>query len=235
MKRENALVFGPRKTHAEVIAENLVLPGSNILDVGCGAGRMARLLTGLGAKVTGLDPGEALLERARMVEPEGDETYVEGVGEDLPFDPESFDIAFFFNSLHHIPGASLGQALEEARRVLKAGGTLFIAEPLPAGPFFEMQRPFHDETEFRAIAQAAVDRLAGSGFGRRRRIAYHNDVVFESFTSFRAGSIAIDAEWGNLNKEQVAELRDRFRRFGKARDDGHYFDQPMQVDLFVKT
>ncbi|MDP6175963.1 MAG: class I SAM-dependent methyltransferase, partial [Rhodospirillales bacterium] len=69
--------FGPRRTNQDVFAEHLALAGARILDVGCGTGRMARLLTRMGGKVTGLEPGEVQLERARMVEPEGVETYHE--------------------------------------------------------------------------------------------------------------------------------------------------------------
>ncbi len=225
--------FGPRKSDAQIFAEYLKLEGARVLDVGCGAGRMTRLLTKMGGQVTGLDPGQAQLERARMVEPAGEETYRAGVAQEMPFADASFDLVFFFNSLHHIPQPAMATGLAEADRVLVAGGTLFIAEPLAAGLFFEMQKPFHDETEVRALALKAIDCHA-EGYANTRRIAYLGGTLFESFVSYRAGSIAIDAKRGELDKEQVAELKERFLRFGEQREDGIHFDQPIQAIIMEK-
>ncbi len=226
--------FGPRKSNQEVFAEYLKPQGARLLDVGCGAGRLSRLLTEMGARVSGIDPGAAQLQRARMVEPAGDETYVEGIAQDLPFDNASFDIVVFFNSLHHIPAPGMAAGLAEANRVLRRGGILFIAEPVAAGPFHEMQKPFHDETEVRALALEAARRHGETDYTNPRHITYLGGAKFESFVSFRAGQIAIDAERGGLDKTQVAELRERFEHFGLRRDDGIYFDQPMQAIIMEK-
>lgn len=226
--------FGPQKSDAQVFAEYLALAGARVLDVGCGAGRMTRLLSKMGGQVTGLDPDQAQLDRARRVEPTDEETYGAGVAQEMPFADASFDIVVFFNSVHHIPQPAMATGLAEAHRVLRAGGTLFIAEPVAAGPFFEMQKPFHDETEVRALALQAIDRRA-EGSANTRRIAYLGGTLFESFVSYRAGSIAIDAKRGQLGKEQVAELKERFLRFGERRDDGIHFDQPMQATIMEKV
>ncbi len=225
--------FGPRRTNQDVFAEHLALAGARILDVGCGTGRMARLLTRMGGKVTGLEPGEVQLERARMVEPEGVETYHEGVAQKIPFADTCFDIIFFFNSLHHVPPPMMAQGLAEASRVLAPGGVLFIAEPVAAGSFHEMIKPYHDETEVRALAIEALERLAKS-FINFRRIAYVSDTKFESFISFRAGQIAMDRARGDLDKAEVADLRKRFESFGEARADGIHFDQPTQAFIMEK-
>src|SRR5881398_1102370 len=45
------------------------LPGKRILDLGCGPGTLAKRLAEDGAAVTGIDPGEAALARARAAVP----------------------------------------------------------------------------------------------------------------------------------------------------------------------
>ena len=80
-----------RRDNSEVVAEHLEPAGKRILDVGCGDGGRARTMTRQGATVIGLECSPEQLEKARAWEPAGDEVYVEGVGEDLPFEDDSMD------------------------------------------------------------------------------------------------------------------------------------------------
>jgi SAM-dependent methyltransferase len=93
------------------------------LDIGCGEGRFCRMMRDAGLKTTGLDPTRALLDAARARDPGG--VYVEGVGEALPFQAESFDLVVSYLSLIDMP--DIRAAIPEMARVLKSGGTLLIA------------------------------------------------------------------------------------------------------------
>jgi ubiquinone/menaquinone biosynthesis C-methylase UbiE len=137
--------------HQDIMAALVPLPGAKVIDVGCGNGRITRLIAAASAQVIGIDPGQKQLERARADAPVNGETYIEGSAENLPVADASADIVFFFNSLHHVPEAVMDKALDEARRALKPQGWLFIAEPLAEGPQFLMQQPLNDETEVRAL------------------------------------------------------------------------------------
>ena len=55
--------------------------GKSVIDIGCGEGRFCRLLSDLGAVVTGIDLTEALIERARIIG-SNRETYLVGDAED---------------------------------------------------------------------------------------------------------------------------------------------------------
>ncbi len=50
-----------RRKHREVIEELLELDGARVADIGCGDGALTRLMTRLGARVTGIDPSEGQL------------------------------------------------------------------------------------------------------------------------------------------------------------------------------
>jgi len=93
------------------------------LDVGCGEGRMCRLLSSLGVEAVGLDPTEPLLDAARKRDPAG--AYVLGQGEALPFPDQDFDLVLSCMSLIDIP--DYAAAIAEMARVLKPGGTLLVA------------------------------------------------------------------------------------------------------------
>ena len=95
----------------------------NALDVGCGEGRFCRLLRKRGIAVTGIDPTQALLQKARERDPHGD--YREGRAEALDFADASFDLVVSYLTLIDIP--DVRKAIPQMVRVLKPGGTLLIA------------------------------------------------------------------------------------------------------------
>jgi SAM-dependent methyltransferase len=93
------------------------------LDVGCGEGRLCRLMAGMGIAPTGLDPTPSLIAHARNAHPEG--TYVQDGAEAMPFADNSFDLVVSCLSLIDIP--DYRAAIAEMVRVLEPGGTLMIA------------------------------------------------------------------------------------------------------------
>ncbi|MFC3123444.1 class I SAM-dependent methyltransferase [Pseudoroseomonas globiformis] len=93
------------------------------LDVGCGEGRFCRLMQLEGISTVGVDPVEALISRARELDPTGE--YRVGRAEALGMGSASFDLVVSYLSLIDIPDLSAG--LAEMVRVLRPGGTLLIA------------------------------------------------------------------------------------------------------------
>ena len=95
---------------------------TRVLDAGCGAGMALRLAADLGAAVSGIDASAALLEVARNRLP--GVRLEHGDLEILPFDDDSFDIVTGFNSFQF--AANPVAALQEARRVTRPGGRVFV-------------------------------------------------------------------------------------------------------------
>lgn len=93
------------------------------LDVGCGEGRFCRMMRGWGVEPVGIDPTEALLTRARTLDPQGD--YRAGGAEALPFPDGAFDLVVSYLTLIDIPDVE--RAIGEMARVLRPGGSLLIA------------------------------------------------------------------------------------------------------------
>lgn len=100
-----------------------VREGTALLDVGCGAGRFARIAADRGAAVHGLDATPELLAIARS-RVHGAE-FRQGDLEELPWPVDAFDVVTGFNSL--FIAADMAAALTEVRRVLRPGGVLAMS------------------------------------------------------------------------------------------------------------
>jgi len=216
---------------APEILEELAPPaGLDVIDVGCGAGGLARRLAGLGARVVGVDVSTVALERARAQAGAG-ERYLEGRAEALPLPDASADLVVFHNSLHHVPG--LDRALAEARRVVRPGGAVYVQEPLAEGAYFELVRRIDDETRVRALAQAAIARAAGAGAGLEleRELRFDTDVRLTGFEGFRDAVVLSDARRAEAFAEHEADLRARFAAAAEPAGDGVRFRQPNVAQL----
>ena len=102
-------------------------PGNTILDIGAGTGRYTSALMAEGYKVKAVELVRRNIEVFLKREPTAD--VVKGDARDMPFLPDGMaDITLLLGPLyHHISDAEKLKALNEARRVTKPGGLIFVA------------------------------------------------------------------------------------------------------------
>ena len=106
----------------QVLRDTGVGEGTRYLDVCCGSGLAAQMAGRRGAVVHGLDASQRLIAIAAARSPDGDIRH--GDMNDLPWDAGSFDVVTSFRGIW---GAN-DQAVVEAARVLKPGGSLLMAD-----------------------------------------------------------------------------------------------------------
>lgn len=94
----------------------------NVLDIGCGEGRLCRALNRAGVPTIGVDPTVRLIEAAKTRDPNG--TYVVAGAEALPFPDSSFDLAVACIVLGAI--RDYRRAIAEMARVVSPGGSLLV-------------------------------------------------------------------------------------------------------------
>jgi SAM-dependent methyltransferase len=98
--------------------------GRDVLDAGCGVGYGTRLLADHGpARLVGVDISAEALAHAPAEVAE----LVEADLRELPFEPDSFDVAVCFEVIEHVQDHE--RVLDELRRVVRPGGTLLISSP----------------------------------------------------------------------------------------------------------
>jgi len=98
-----------------------VPPGARVLEVGCGAGALARHLAARGAEVTAIDLSPAMIEVARAGG--GDIDY--RVADLMTWKGGNFDRVVSVAALHHLP---LAAALARLRAMLVPGGALAVVD-----------------------------------------------------------------------------------------------------------
>lgn len=114
--------FEPHSRDAieHLFAQMPIGPTTNMLDMACGSGYALGLAERRGATTAGIDASAGLIDIARRRAP-GSEL-VAGSMFDLPWEAESFDAVTSFNGIW----GGCDQAIEEAWRVLRPGGTIGI-------------------------------------------------------------------------------------------------------------
>lgn len=142
----------------QIISSEIGIAGRRVADIGCGSGAFACRLAieGSAASVVGFDVPGALPKRDGATP--DIVRFLPGKAQDLPLEDDEIDLAFMMKSLHHVPGDQMDAALEEIARVLVPDGILYVSEPVAEGGFQDIIHNFHDETEVRRQAQAALDR-----------------------------------------------------------------------------
>ncbi len=116
-----------------------LLAGQVVLDVGCGPSLPYSVPPGV--TVVGLEPSFNSIRVNRDVS-----LRVNGIAAAIPMADASVDAVVCFYSIHHMVGgtieatrANVAAAFREFARVLKPGGSLFIFEMTPIGPFYAAQ------------------------------------------------------------------------------------------------
>lgn len=99
--------------------------GDRVLDLGCGNGRLLKVLKDKKVEYIGVDNSEKLIEAARREFP-GENFQVADILH-LSFPDNYFDKIYCIAVLHHIPSNEFRlQVLKEIKRVLRPGGLLIL-------------------------------------------------------------------------------------------------------------
>ncbi len=111
------------------IQQHAPLDGQRILDIGCGVGTYVRAFRQFTNTVAGIDIDEERVREGGRTTP----NLMLAVSEHLPFCDEAFDAVLLNEVIEHV--ADDRRTLEEACRVVRAGGRIFIYAPNRFYPF----------------------------------------------------------------------------------------------------
>lgn len=137
--------------------------GEHVVDVGCGTGNASLLAATRGARVTGVDPAERLLEvaRERAKDRRLDATFVSGEAAALPLETGDADLVLSVFGV--IFASEPAAAATELARVAGPAGRIILTAWIPGGAISELAR---------ASRQAVTDALGAPP--RPQPFAWHD-------------------------------------------------------------
>lgn len=215
----------------DVLARLVPLSGTHLIELGCGAARLARSLVTrfADAHVMGLET-DMRQHVKNLAEPQAGLVFLAGSAEFIPLPDGRFDGALMLKSLHHVPVDHMAQALAEVARVLRPGGWLYVSEPVYAGALNDIVKLYNDEGPVRAAAQAALDDAIASGAWREEaREHFDMPAHFADIETFEQRMLFPTFADHEVNDTQRAQVQAALRPHLSA--DGLVFTRPMLVRL----
>jgi SAM-dependent methyltransferase len=210
--------------------------GRDVVDIGCGGGALVRELASSGARATGVEISARQLAPALAADPGAAGRYLVGRAQELPLPDGSMDVAVFMRALHHVPPGDLMTALREARRVLRAEGVVYVAEPLPEGDYFALTTLVEDELEVREAAQRALADAGRVGLERVTTVEYPLAIELADIAAYRRRTVSVDPDRARVFDARREEIEAAFSRLGAPGDGGaRVFVQPMRADLLRRV
>ena len=219
----------------DLLSELVPLAGARLVELGCGAARLARELLErhADAEVVGLEVDERQLAK-NLAAPQERLQFVGAGAEAIPFPDAHFDGALMLKSLHHVPMARMADALAEIRRVLRPDGWLYVSEPVYGGPFNEVVKIFNDEGVVRAAAQRALDAaIAAGGWRQEAERRFETPVRFADFEDFERRMMHPTFAERHVDAAMLEATRAAFAPH--AGPQGAHFSRPMHVRLLRRT
>lgn len=124
-------------------------PPAAVLDVGCGLGLSARLLSQKGYKVTAITPSSEMIRYSQQIYgDQGVEFKVLGFFDEdkTTFAPAQYDVLLFQESAQYL--SPLGAVMEKSRQLLKDNGFLIIGDEICYDKSIKSETAIHLSSEF---------------------------------------------------------------------------------------
>jgi SAM-dependent methyltransferase len=118
---ERARPLYPESALSELAARCGLRPGTPVVDLGAGTGKLTRQLVALGADVVAVEPAAGM--RARLAAEVPSVAILDGTAEDIPLPDASVDIVTAGQAFHWF---DTRRALDEIARVLRPAGWLAL-------------------------------------------------------------------------------------------------------------
>ena len=190
-------------TAKEALAMMPVETGDTILDLGTGSGYALRALRERSiGRGYGVDASPEMLDNAREYTDDPTIAYLQADFEALPFDANAVDHAFSMEAIYY---ADVPAALGELRRVLRPGGSLFLAVDYYAeNPHTEDWDEFIDVDLARFTSEEYREALREAGF----------HVAAQQNIPDREVEIPPPGEFPTEDFDSRAEMVEHYRTYG---------------------
>lgn len=196
------------------------IKGNNVLEIGCGKGRITRDLIDHAYHVMAIDPDGAALAYARKTNYAANVTFRQTDLTCPPFPPRTFDVVLFSLSLHHLPTDKMHDNLIHASELLDENGVIAIIEPDDGGSLTFAKRAFGSSENNRKARTAALDAIRSLP-GWQASLTVLFDVLWQ-FNDEDDFLTTMFPGWGSLATDLRSEIMQFLARH--TADDGIILD-----------
>lgn len=215
----------------EILTSDIISPSPLIaVELGCGVGRILRAASEKFSHVHGLDVSkEAIAKGRELLSGISNVTLHVGDGLTIPLPNSSVDIVYSFASLVCMPVEVIAGYLLEARRVLKANGTLriqlYLGKEQPSAQSDTLSMRVFEEQNFIRAAQCA-----GFEVGNVTELKLPLQVSFEE-----SGMKAVTAVLSSTTKPPMvkAEVSRALLPKGEGRSEGDLTDADLEYWMLL--
>lgn len=220
---------------AEIVNELLPLSGARVVELGCGAAELTRVMAKKAAHVLAFEVDEAQLAANQTIENLPNVQFAYGGAEKIQAPDDSVDIVVMLKSLHHVPAELHDAAFAEIFRVLKPNGVAYISEPIAVGVYDALYRLFNDEVVVREAAFSAVKRAVESGkFRLLSQTFFDHPVPYRDFAELEEELCSNTYNDYDLSHERIQQAKAIFDAQLSGEEKGLIFPMHMRVDLLQK-
>jgi SAM-dependent methyltransferase len=215
-----------------LLAETLDLRGRQVLELGCGAATMTRVLaTRLGAgRVVATEVDRIQHQKNLAVTDLPNVEFRFGGAESIEAADGSFDAVLMLKSLHHVPRGEMGRALREIHRVLRPGSLAYFSEPIYRGEFNAILALFNDEREVRQLAFDALRGAVQAGlFELRAELFFAAPATYPSWEVFEERFLQVTHTQHQISAQLHGRIREAF--MAHLTPQGAHFLRPHRVDI----
>ena len=143
--------FSKVDSEIDILKANLNFSRKVVIDIGCGTGKISKMIASEAAFVIGIDTPDLIGMAKKYYQPDNF-ILKTGSGQNMPVESNYADIIICYASFHHIPENEMNIAMRECYRVLKEDGLLVMCEPLTdKGSYYDLVSLIEDERVIRKI------------------------------------------------------------------------------------
>jgi SAM-dependent methyltransferase len=178
-------------------------PGSRVLDLGCGTGRLTVALAAAGHSVTGVDPAGAMLALARAKPGAERVTWIMGTAASAP--AESFELALMSSHVAQVfvEDAEWSETLRHVAGALVPGGRLAFDSRDPAA------RAWEGWAGVTSVGEGTVSFTSTNELPDGSVLAVDSTLRFRTEPELRASlesvNFGVEAVYGGWSREPVGE------------------------------
>lgn len=191
------------------------LKNKDVLEVGCGNGRMTRDIASYANRVVATDVDQTRLHQAAQSLTLSNVELLHVAQGQADLEEASFDYVVYSLSLHHIPVAKMLDHLKHSTSLLKKSGKIIVIEPGNKGSFLTLKKHFGagsgDEDPEKAAAIEAM--VALDGWDLCPTYSFEIDFLFSDYDDFLTSKLP-DHE--NLSRAKLAEIKTEVLKYQTA-------------------